>query len=177
MKEALSWVKSILLALIVVFICREFLFEPVMVKGESMRPTYEDADKIIVSKLGEVQRFDQIVFHAPDADENYIKRVIGLPGDRVEMKDDVLYINGKEYKEPYLQSNKEEIPRGECLTEDFTLYELWGENKVPQGSFFVMGDNRRNSYDSRRFGFISEKSLIGKAEFRFYPFNEAGIPR
>ena len=71
-----------------------------------MYPTFEDSNRVILNKISDVDRFDMIVFHAPDADENYIKRVIGLPGDTVEMKNDVLYINGKAYKEPYLKDSK-----------------------------------------------------------------------
>ena len=85
-KEALSWVKSILIALIVVFICRQFLFAPVTVKGESMEPTYENNDWIVVTKVGEIKHFDMVVFHAPDEEKDYIKRVVGLEGDRIEMR-------------------------------------------------------------------------------------------
>ncbi|MGE7780954.1 signal peptidase I [Peribacillus sp. NPDC097264] len=169
-KELFSWVKSVLIALIVVFICRQFLFVPVTVKGESMEPTYENNDRIVVTKFGNIEHFDMVVFHAPDAEKDYIKRVIGLAGDSVEMKDDVLYINGKQYKEPYVESKKEEIQSDENLTENFDV-------KVPKGTLFVMGDNRRHSWDSRRFGVIREDSLVGKVEFRFFPLNELGAPQ
>ncbi|MFJ7745440.1 signal peptidase I [Peribacillus sp. NPDC097295] len=169
-KEIVSWMKSILIALIVVFICRQFLFVPVTVKGESMEPTFENSDRIVVTKVGNIEHSDMVVFHAPDAEKEYIKRVIGLEGDRVKMKDDMLYINGKPYKEPYVKSNKEQIPPDENLTENFDV-------KVPEGSLFVMGDNRRHSWDSRRFGVISEDSLVGKVEFRFFPLNELGSPQ
>jgi signal peptidase I len=175
--EVFSWLKSILFALMIVFICQQFLFTPVTVKGESMEPTYENDDRIVVAKIGKPERFDMVVFYAPDAEENYIKRVIGLPGDSVEMKDDILYINGKKYTEPYLKIKKGEIPPEENLTENFTLQNLLGKSKVPNGYLFVMGDNRRDSWDGRRFGFISEESLVGKVEFRFYPLNELGMPQ
>ncbi|MGE7604393.1 signal peptidase I [Peribacillus sp. NPDC097675] len=162
--------KSILIAIIVVFICRQFLFVPVTVKGESMEPTFENSDRIVVTKVGNIEHSDMVVFHAPDAEKEYIKRVIGLEGDRVKMKDDVLYINGKAYKEPYVKSNKEQIPPNENLTENFDV-------KVPKGFLFVMGDNRRHSWDSRMFGVISEDSLVGKVEFRFFPLNELGAPQ
>ncbi|MGE7761350.1 signal peptidase I [Peribacillus sp. NPDC097895] len=175
--EVLSWLKSILFAIMIVFICQQFLFTPVTVKGESMEPTYENDDRIVVTKVGMPERFDMVVFNAPDRDELYIKRVIGLPGDSVVMKDDVLYINGKKYTEPYLETKKAEIPRGENLTENFNLKDSFGKTKVPVGSLFVMGDNRRNSWDGRRFGFISEQSLVGKAEIRIYPLNKMGAPK
>ena len=175
-QEGSSWVKTILVAFIVAFICREFLFAPTIVRGESMEPTFEDQNKVILSKISEIQRFDMIVFHAPDSDERYIKRVIGLPGDSIEVKDDVLYINGKIYEEPYLEGNKDADLLGK-LTGDFTLEDLTGKSTVPQHSLFVLGDNRLNSKDSRIFGFISENSVIGEVKFRFYPLKEIGIPK
>lgn len=167
-KEAYSWMKAIVFALVIVFICRAFIFTPVAVKGESMEPTLENKDKVVISKLSGSDRFDVIVFKEPVKDEQYIKRVIGLPGETVEMKDDVLYINGKPYEEPYLENNN--------ITSDFTLKELTGQEKVPDGCFFVLGDNRMNSKDSRELGFISAESIIGEAKFRYYPLQEIVIP-
>lgn len=176
-KEIFSWVKAIVFAVVIVFVCRQFLFLPITVSGQSMEPTYHDRNKVIVSKISKIERFDTIVFESDFAGNEYIiKRVIGLPGDTVEMKNNVLYINGKEYDEPYLQKLKDDLPPGVNLTEDFTLEQLRGESKVPEGSYFVLGDNRRNSSDSRVFGFIQEDDVLGEAKFRFYPFSEIGFP-
>ncbi|MGE6375733.1 signal peptidase I [Peribacillus muralis] len=176
-KEVYSWVKSIVFAFIFVFICRQLLFTPTTVLGASMSPTFQDQDKVVVSKTTEIQRSDVIVFHAPDVDgKDYIKRVIGLPGDSIDVKDDVLYINGKAVEEPYLNVNKEDNPFNK-LTEDFSLPEKTGESKVPKDMLFVMGDNRLNSKDSRIFGFISYDSIVGEVKFRFYPLQEIGIPK
>lgn len=174
-KEVFSWVRTILFALMIAFLFRHFLFTPSIVHGESMAPTFHENDKLIISKISEIHRFDTIVFDAPDADEHYVKRVIGLPGDRVEMKDDVLYINGKPMEEPYLEAEDEGIPF-EKLTGDFTLEELTGVSSVPKGTLFVLGDNRLNSKDSRYFGFITEESVLGEVKFRIYPFKEIGMP-
>ncbi|MGP7817805.1 signal peptidase I [Niallia sp. 01092] len=173
-KEIYSWLKSLFFAMIIVVICRTFFFSPSVVLGASMSPTFEAGNKIIVSKTSKINHFDMIVFHAPDADENYIKRVIGLPGDRISVKDEVLYINGKAYKEPYLKENKESAPFNK-ITGDFTLEEKTGKDKVPKGYLFVMGDNRLHSHDSREFGFIRADSVIGEAVFRFYPLKEIEI--
>ncbi|MDQ0270388.1 signal peptidase I [Cytobacillus purgationiresistens] len=102
-KEIYSWVKSIVFAFIITFICRVFIFIPTTVFGESMLPTFNNEDRIVVSKTSEIQRSDVIVFDAPDmAGKQYIKRVIGLPGDSIEMKDDVLLndSNGAFYSIP-----------------------------------------------------------------------------
>ncbi|WP_442599705.1 signal peptidase I [Neobacillus sp. D3-1R] len=172
-KEIFSWIKSILFALTIAFICRQFIFSPVTVQGESMLPTFEDDNKIIVSKMSKIEHFDMIVFHAPDADENYIKRVIGLPGDQIEMKNDQLYINGKVYNEGYLAHNRQLASQSgmDRLTEDF------GPITVPKDQYFVMGDNRLYSKDSRIFGTISSDSIIGEVKFRFFPINEIGNPK
>ena len=107
--ELWEWMKALLIAFGLAAIIRFFLFTPIVVDGESMMPTLENGDRMIVNKIGytvgKPDRFDIVVFHAPEQ-KNYIKRVIGLPGDHVEYKDDQLYINGKELEEPYLDQYK-----------------------------------------------------------------------
>ncbi|WP_172371854.1 signal peptidase I [Sporosarcina jiandibaonis] len=169
-KELFSWVKSAGIALILVVLIRQFLFTPVIVSGESMTPTFENDNIIVISKIHSINRFDMVVFHSPIADDNLIKRVIGLPGDHVVMDNDNLYINKRKYTEDYLSSHKEEIFIGERLTEDFEVV-------VPKGKLFVLGDNRRYSKDSRELGFIDEKLIVGKVAFRFYPLTDIGIPK
>jgi len=175
-KTALSWFKSFLAACLLVFLCRQFFFAPTTVLGASMSPTFESGNKVLLNKIGAIERFDLIVFHAPDAKEkNYIKRVIGVPGDKIVFKDDTLYVNGQAYRESYLEENKQNSSFTK-LTEDFTLAEKTGDNKVPDGYYFVMGDNRLKSKDSRSFGFIRKESVIGKVFLRFYPLSEFGSP-
>ncbi len=174
-KEIFSWAKSIILALLIAFICRHYFFLPSIVKGESMEPTFQDNNRIIISKISSIDRFDLIVFQAPDSSSQYIKRVIGIPGDRVVMRNNVLYINGKEFKEPYLNDKKGLCAEG--VTPDFTLNEITGHSTVPEGYYFVLGDNRTASKDSRYFGFISQKSVIGEVKFRFYPLKEISVPK
>ena len=107
--------------------------------------------------------------------KDYIKRVIGLPGDTVEYKDDQLYINGKPYDEPYLDQYKSELTEG-TLTQDFTLQDVDPTLEViPEGYVFVMGDNRRYSKDSRHIGIVSEEKIIGNTSIVFWPISEMKI--
>ncbi|MDI7742157.1 signal peptidase I [Lysinibacillus fusiformis] len=168
--EFMSWLVAILFGIVISFICREFLFSPLIVKGASMMPTYENQDVIIISKISEIDRFDQIVFEAPYEEEYYIKRVIGLPGDTVEMKDDILIINNKKYEESYVNRN-DENPLQKRVTENFTLEEVTGYETVPKGYLFVLGDNRLQSSDSRHFGLIPVESVLGESKIRIYPLS------
>lgn len=164
-KELKSWGIALICALLFVFLCRNLIFAPVKVVGQSMQPTYENQDRLIISKIGQIKHFDTIVFHSPIENEDYIKRVIGLPDDTIEIQDDTLYINGQKYEEPYLQKKKSELLPNQKLTENIKI-------KVPKKHIFVLGDNRKNSMDSRQIGCISEEAIIGKAVFRFYPVME-----
>ena len=172
--ELWEWTKALLIAFAVAAVIRFFLFTPIVVDGESMMPTLENGDRMIVSKIGymigEPDRFDIVVFHAPEG-KDYIKRVIGLPGDHVEYIDDQLYINGEAYEEPYLDDKKAQLVEG-TLTEDFTLEEKTGVSEIPDGYVFVMGDNRRYSKDSRHIGLVDQKEIIGSTSLIFWPLNE-----
>ncbi|WP_042348943.1 signal peptidase I [Bacillus massiliigorillae] len=179
--EVWEWLKALIIAVLLAAVIRYFLLAPIVVDGQSMMPTLHNQDRMIVNKIGytigEPERFDIIVFHAPEK-KDYIKRVIGLPGDRIEYKDDTLYVNGKAYEEPYLDEYKkqrdEEIDGP--LTESFTLSELpWGEETVPEGHLFVMGDNRRYSKDSRQIGFVSLDDVIGKTSMVYWPIKDIRI--
>jgi signal peptidase I len=180
--ELWAWFKAIGLAIIFTMGVRYFILSPVAVQGASMEPTFENGDKVIVNKVGprisNYDRFDIIVFEAKD-DENFIKRIIGLPGDHIAYKDDVLYINGKAYDEPYLTEYKEVLPDKGDFTYDFTLEEQLGEMTVPEGHFFVLGDNRRRSIDSRKqeVGFVSQDKILGTADFVLWPFERLGSTR
>ena len=166
-----DWIKTLIIAILIVTVVRQFFFTNYIVHGESMMPTIEEGNRLIVNKIEyeftEPDRFDLIVFHANDK-EDYIKRVIGLPGDTIEYKNDQLYINGKRYEEPYLEEYKDQLFSGK-LTEDFTLLEKTGRKTVPEGHLFVMGDNRRHSYDSRHIGFISKDQVVGAVDVRYWP--------
>ncbi len=168
--ESWEWIKAILIAVILMFIIRQFIFAPVVVDGESMFPTLEDRDRMIVSKInyrfGEPKRFDIIVFHAPSG-KDYIKRVIGLPGDKVEYRNDTLYINGEEIKEPYLDELK--VMYGGAVTNDFIA------DEIPEDHVFVLGDNRPESRDSRSIGPVPFEEIVGKTNIVFWPLRNIQI--
>ncbi|WP_348923048.1 signal peptidase I [Enterococcus rotai] len=174
-KELLNTILFFVGLAVLLFLLRQFVFTPVVVKGHSMDPTLADGERVIALKNTEIKRFDIVTFPAPDEPKkSYIKRVIGLPGDTVEYKSDVLYINDKEVKEPYLDEFKSAVTDGSPLTLDFTLSEVTGEQKVPEGEYFVMGDNRRNSKDGRMIGFINKKDISGDVKFVLWPLNRFG---
>ncbi|UII57393.1 signal peptidase I [Cytobacillus spongiae] len=176
--ELWEWTKALVIAVLLAAVIRYFLFAPIVVDGLSMMPTLHDQDRMIVNKfsytIGEPKRFDIIVFHAPE-NKDYIKRVIGLPGDKVEYKNDKLYINGEAYEEPYLDEYKADVVDGP-LTESFTLEETpVGQATVPEGHLFVMGDNRRYSKDSRHIGAVSMEEILGKTNMVYWPIEDARI--
>jgi signal peptidase I len=141
-----------------------------------MMPTYEDGDKVIVNKISKqisgIERFDVIVFEAPIG-KDYIKRVIGLPGDHVAYENDTLYINDEALEEPYLDLYKKQLLDNGTLTQDFTLQSLTDYSTIPEGYLFVLGDNRRKSVDSRypSVGLVPMEKVLGKVNIRFYPLD------
>ncbi|OCA84550.1 signal peptidase I [Bacillus sp. FJAT-27225] len=169
--------KAFIVGIIIFIFIRTFFFSNYVVEGESMMPTLKDGNKLMVNKIGfqitDLDRFDVIVFHANER-EDYVKRIIGLPGDEIEYKDDKLYINGEEYEEPYLDGYRQMQP-GQPLTGDFTLTDITGKKKVPEGKLFVMGDNRLESWDSRHFGFIPSHEVVGKVNLLYWPIKDVAI--
>lgn len=164
LKEIMSWLYAVLIALVIVILVRGFIITPSVVKGDSMQPNLYDGDRIIISKLSSINRFDQIAFIAPNGEDNYVKRVIGVPGDEIEIINDTLYINDIVYAEDYLTENYSE---GVSIR-------YFSTEKIPEGTYFVMGDNRKHSYDSREFGVINKDSIIGEVVFRIWPLNSIG---
>ncbi|MDZ7835512.1 MAG: signal peptidase I [Alkalibacterium sp.] len=155
---------------------RLYVVAPVSVEGASMEPTLEDGDRLLLNKLGDVKRFDIIVFPSPgDTDKQFIKRVIGLPGDEISFEDQTLFINGQTIEEDYIDLSGVSESDLESRYGDFSLTSLQGVEKVPEDAFFVMGDNRVDSRDSRIFGFIDTDSVTGKTNFRIWPLDSFGF--
>lgn len=196
------WVQTIVLTVIlyaVIMLAFKFTLANERVSGPSMQPTFENGQKLLAFKHSNIQRGDVIILKAPDEPGSfYIKRVIGMPGDTVVSKNNKMYINGKLYKEPFLKAGsklKEDdtniyAGKGYSWTYNFTLSQLAKSpeyqqiysksylnkvkktNKVPAGTYFVMGDHRTVSKDSRLIGFIKKSSVVGEVKWRYWPLNQ-----
>lgn len=174
--ELWEWLKALGIAIILAFLIRTFLFAPFIVEGESMETTLHNSEKLVVNKaiyyLQDPKPGDIIVFHAEQT-RDYIKRVIATAGDTVEVKNDQLLVNGKLVEEPYLEQHKEQAKlQGEpFFTNDFAPVQ------IPAGHIFVMGDNRLNSHDSRAIGPVATSTVVGRAEFTFWPYSDIRMTR
>ncbi len=161
-----SWVRDLMIALAIAAFIIVFLYQPVKVEGTSMMPGLSDQERIFINKFvyrfESIGRGDIVVFHPPlDPSTSYIKRVIGIPGDRIQIDDGRVYVNGHLLSEPY-------------IPEQFRDYVSCPELIVPSGTFFVLGDHRNMSWDSRKFGPVKEKYIYGKAVFVYWPMEKMG---
>lgn len=180
--EWFDWIKALLVAGILAFLVRMFLFTPIVVDGPSMLPTLEDGDHLIVNKfsytIGEPERFDIVVFHASE-NKDYIKRVVGTPGEHVRVENDVLFIDGERVEESFIEESKQIAENnGQVYTFDFSIEDLpGGYQTVPEGHVLVLGDNRSNSTDSRMLGMVPIDQLVGKAEILYWPLDRFRLIR
>lgn len=186
-REIAEWILTIIAAVLIALVIRSFVFEPVRVDGDSMNHTLASNEILFVSKLdyastwlclpwqnsedqekaarittgGDPERFDVVICRYPGrGDTNFVKRVIGLPGDTVELRDGYLFINGEKYDEPYISDEY----RGGWLN-------TFGPYTVPDGEYFVMGDHRNDSNDSRSVGSLSRGMIIGHVRSVVFPFD------
>ncbi len=170
----LDYAKSIVIALIIALVVRTFIVQAFRIPSGSMIPTLLVGDHILVNKFiyhfKDPQHGDVVVFKFPlDPKKDYIKRIIGTPGDRIEIRDKVVYRNGKPLKEPYaIHEDNRTLPAA------FQPRDNFGPVVVPPNSYFMMGDNRDSSYDSRFWGFVRRKALIGKAFIIYFSWNPHG---
>lgn len=175
-KSILEIIITVVVCMVAYFLLFRYVLANETVSGPSMQPTFESNDRIIAVRHTKLQRGDIVILDAPDAPgELYIKRIIGMPGDTIEAKNDTLYINGKPLKEPYLTQYKKKLPKGQLYTNNFTLKQVTGVNRVPKDSYFVMGDHRDVSKDSRYFGFVKRSAIVGEVKLRYYPFNQIKV--
>lgn len=176
--EALEWLKAIVIAVVLVLLIRWLFFAPFIVDGPSMQPNFHTGERIIVNKIlydirgpkhGEV-----VVFHVPSEGRDFIKRVIGVPGDTVKVEGDTVTVNGQVVEENYIQDVLNEKHNNNELynTESNFPNDIVTEGTVPAGHVFVLGDNRSNSTDSRRIGFVPYSDIIGRADLVFWPLKD-----
>lgn len=151
-----------IILLISIILIRTFFITLVQVDGTSMTSTLQNNDILLLNKLDkEYQRFDIVVLKYNG--ERLVKRIIGLPGEKLRYRNNKLYINGEYIKEPKIDKK----------TANFNITEI-GYNKIPEGYYFVVGDNRDNSLDSRSIGLIKKEQILGTTKIRLFPFNKIG---
>jgi signal peptidase I len=160
---ALSLLRDVAISIVLAVVLIVFIYQPVKVEGTSMMPGLTDQERIFINKYtyklgaGSIAREDLVVFHYPyDPSQSYIKRIIGLPGDYVEIIDGMVYVNGNKLEEPYVPA-------------DYRDHMSLAKEVVPMDHYFVLGDHRSSSNDSRVWGFVERKEIYGKAVFVYWP--------
>ncbi len=161
-----TWLGNLVISLLTAAFFVIFLYQPVKVEGTSMLPGLEDQERIFVNKfvyhLEPIARGDVIVFRYPrDTSKSYIKRVIGVAGDRIHIVEGLVYVNGEPLSEDY-------------VPQQYVDWRSQPEITIPSGYFFMMGDHRNMSSDSREFGPVAEKYIVGKAVFGYWPMEKLG---
>lgn len=171
--ELVSIIFAVLVAVLIFLALRHYVLQPFQVEGSSMEPQLHNQDQMVMLRNNEIERFDVVVFPDPrGSGDSYVKRIIGQPGDELYFSNDTLYLNNQAVEEPYLKPLKSET-EGK-FTEDFSLWDTLGLTQVPEGYYFVMGDNRPYSGDSRQFGLIQSEDIQGVTNFVYFPFERFG---
>ena len=170
-KRAGRWAGQGLMSLVLAAVIVLFVYQPVRVEGTSMMPALVDSERVFINRflyrtgVGQVQRGDLVVFQSPqDPAKNYIKRIIGTPGDTVELRGGLVWLNGREIQEPY-------------VPEEYRDQSNFGPVRVPAGHYFVLGDHRSASNDSRVWGPVAGGAIYGKAVFAYWPLERMGTLR
>jgi signal peptidase I len=163
----LLWLRDIVISAVVSILIIMFLYQPVRVEGTSMLPRLEDHDRLFINKfvyrISAIHRGDVVVFHYPrDPEKSYIKRVIALPGDRLSIDRGQVWVNGKKLNENY-------------VPDEYRDSRSLAEIVIPEDTYFMMGDHRSISSDSREFGPVDRELIYGKAVFVYWPTKDAGV--
>jgi signal peptidase I len=165
----LSWFRDLFLSVLIAIVVILFLYQPVKVEGTSMMPSLIDQERIFINKfvyrfgISEISRSDMVVFWFPgDPTKSYIKRVIGVPGDTVEVNDGTVIVNGEPLAESY-------------VPQEYRDHISMQRRVIPQDQFFVLGDHRSSSNDSRTWGMVPRHFIYGKAVFVYWPLDRIGV--
>ena len=166
-EELVAWVKTLMSAAVYAVLIVTFLFQVARVEGQSMAPTLEDQDRLIVNKLayriGEPRRGDIVMLYYPlNPEKSFVKRVIAEEGDTVRIVDGRVFVNDIPLKDDYVAS-------------EYRSHDDWGPQVIPEGYDFVMGDHRNNSSDSRHWGMVPKRYIIGKVQLRWWPVPTARV--
>ena len=165
-RELRSWTRDLAVALGLAIVIMIFLYQPVKVEGTSMNPLLSDQERIFINKFvyrfEPIERGDVVVFWYPlDRSKSFIKRVVGLPGETIEIRAGDVYVNGRELPDQYVPAS-------------YLDGSNYGPRRIPQGDYFVMGDHRDSSNDSRVFGPVPQRYIYGKAVFAYWPVDHFG---
>ncbi|MDR0842708.1 MAG: signal peptidase I [Acidobacteriota bacterium] len=168
-KSVKYWLRDIFLACAIAVFIIIFIVQPVKVEGTSMQPQLTDQERIFVNRFvyrfADISRGDVVVFRYPkDINKSFIKRILAVPGDEVEIRAGMVYLNGTRIDEPY-------------VPQEFWDNRSFPRTIVPSGSYFVLGDHRNSSNDSRNWGFVQERLIYGKAFFSYWPMTHFGVVR
>ena len=194
MKQFIKEWGAFIIFFVVLGLLRLFVLQPVSVDGHSMDPTLADGERLIVLKTSSIERFDILVAKEKEGNKTkeIVKRVVGLPGDTITYKDDVLYVNGKKTDEPYLDKYKKAFEEDDLqdIYSYNTLFQQLAESsdafttakdgsteftvKVPKDQYFLLGDDRIVSKDSREVGTFKKSAIVGEVKFRFWPLSKIG---
>jgi len=176
LRSVFSWIIPILIALILVVLVRTFLFEVVKVSGDSMEPNLVDKERMVVVKPLKLKRLSVIVFDAYGEDPaaakntNYVKRVIGLPGDKVVSQNGYIYVNNKKINQSFISQDERTTGTGDWTLSSLAQKGNWTYkgNRVPKGHYFVLGDHRSVSEDGRAWGYVSANKVMGVVKVPFW---------
>ena len=171
--SVLAWIRDLAFSVLIAVVLIVFIYQPVKVEGTSMMPALKNQERIFINKftyrfgLGSIRRGDTVVFWYPmDPTKSYIKRVIGIPGDWIRIDSGCVYVNGRALVEDYVTDR-----------DNGSWPPATRDQAVPPGRYFVLGDNRSSSSDSRAWGFVPRENIYGKAVFAYWPLEEMGRVR
>jgi len=174
LRSAFCWIRDLSFSILIAAVLIVFIYQPVKVEGTSMEPGLSDQERIFINKftyrfgLGAIERGDTVVFLYPqDPAKSYIKRVIGLPGDRVRIESGKVFVNGRQLLEDY-------VPKDSRDTVSWPAEDKPQDRTVPSGRYFVLGDHRSQSSDSRSWGYVPRENIYGKAVFIYWPLDKMG---
>lgn len=177
-KELMSWIVPIAIGLLLALLIKQFAFQFVRVDGPSMQPNLQNNERVVCLKQAKIHRGSVVVFDANGVDPQvsvkteYVKRVIGLPGDTVEAKNGNLYVNGKKVDQSYISKSERSSGTGTWTLHSISQENSWvlhnGAYKVPKGEYFALGDHRSVSNDSRYWGFVPKSKIVGVVKVGFW---------